>query len=194
MPVFYFIPLIPFLLICLHFFLSVHNLLGVFAFCLLLAFSMIQPPIENTFYSLYFSISLGLPPSSLLPPCFCCCLLYFSSCHFQLLSVLPTPLSTQLPVHLHSTLISFSGDRFSSTTSVYFCLCSSLICHEFHLALISSHPQIYVFFLYFLVIVHLFHELFFCFPVHGWQVLLDRFVVSIYIEQDPCWVFPGQPG
>lgn len=65
MPVFYFIPIIPFLLLSAYtFFLSVHNFLfGVFAFCLLLAFSMIQPPTENTFYSLYYSVSLDLPPS-----------------------------------------------------------------------------------------------------------------------------------
>lgn len=150
-------------------------------FCLLPAFSMIQPPIENAFHSL----CPLFPWACLLLICHLLTFVVVISCNSVPVisdSCFTSDCVTSRPPAFHSHLLSVV---IAFSTLVY-CLCSSLIYHVFHLALILSHFQIYVaLFLNFLVIVHLFCELFFFFfhfPVPGWQELLDGFVFSICIE------------
>lgn len=128
-------------------------------FCLLPAFSMIQPPIENAFHSL----CPLFPWACLLLICHLLTFVVVISCNSVPVisdSCFTSDCVTSRPPAFHSHLLSVV---IAFSTLVY-CLCSSLIYHVFHLALILSHFQIYVaLFLNFLVIVHLFCELFFFF-------------------------------
>ncbi|KAF6084365.1 hypothetical protein HJG60_008636 [Phyllostomus discolor] len=87
--------------------------------------------------------------------------------------IYPSPLSTSLLIHLHSSL-HLRSVVISSATSVYFCLYSSLICYVFCLAPITSHLPIYVFFLYFLADVHLFCP---------WAVGITRWICCQYLQR-----------